>query len=142
MTSSKSLPQVFNPPGVAPPTKPTFCHVSVFPLGNAKMITIAGQIGTFPDGTIPPTFPEQVRNALQNVKKCLAAAGATPRNIMTATHYVVNYDPADTTRNELYQEFLDGHKPPGTLVPVEKLAAPQMLFEIDCMAIVAVDEEG
>jgi monoamine oxidase len=73
------------------------------------------------------------------VKTCLTAAGATPRNIMSNTHYVLNYDPTDTTRNVLFGEFLDGHRPPGTLGPVEMLAAPQLLFEIDVVAVVEVD---
>jgi enamine deaminase RidA (YjgF/YER057c/UK114 family) len=139
MMSSKSLPQTFNPPGVAPPTKPTFSHASVFPLGTAKVVTIAGQIGTFPGGSIPPDSPSQVSNDLRNVKTCLTAAGAAPSNIMSNTHYVVNYDPTDTTRNALFVEFLDGYRPPGTLVPVEMLAAPQLLFAIDVMAVVEVD---
>jgi monoamine oxidase len=133
--SSKSLPQTFNPPGVAPPTKPTFSHASVFPLGTAKVVTIMGQIGTFPGGSIPPDFPSQVSNALRNAKTCLTAAGAAPSNIMSNTHYVVNYDPTDTTKNALFVEFLDGYRPPGTLVPVEMLAAPQLLFEIDVMLL-------
>jgi monoamine oxidase len=58
------------------------------------------------------------------------------------THYVVNYDPAQRGRNELCLKILNGHKPPGTLVPVEKLAAPEILFEIEVMAIMQVDEEG
>ena len=136
---SKSLPRTFNPPGVAPP-KPSYSHVSVFSLGRAKIITITGQIGTFPDGSVPPTFAEQVSCALQNVKACLAAAGATPCDIIQVTHYVANYDPADRKRNELYLQFLDGHKPPGTLVPVERLGAPELLFEIEVMAVVEEDE--
>jgi monoamine oxidase len=139
--SSKSLPETFNPPDVAPP-KPVYDHVCVFPIGNAKIITVAGQIGKHPDGTIPSTFTEQVSAALRNVKACLAAAGATPRDIVKVTHYVVNYDPAERSRNELCIKFLNGHKPPGTLVPVEKLAAPEILFEIEVMAIVQVDKEG
>lgn len=76
------------------------------------------------------------------MKACLAAAGATPRVIVKVTHYVVNYDPAERSRNEQCTEFLNGHKPPGTMVPVEKLAAPEILFEIEVMAIVEVDKEG
>jgi monoamine oxidase len=76
------------------------------------------------------------------VKACLVAAGARLRDIVKVTHYVVNYDPAERSRNELCMKFLNGHKPPGTLVPVEKMAAPEILFEIEVMAIVEVDKEG
>lgn len=141
MVSTRSLPITFNPPGVAPPSKPTFSHVSTFTIGRAKIITVAGQIGIAADGTIPPTLTEQVENAIRNVKLCLAAAGATQHNIMTVTHYVVNYDPTEKTRQELWAEFLDGATPPGTLVPLEKLAGPGLLFEVEVMAVVEVDEE-
>jgi enamine deaminase RidA (YjgF/YER057c/UK114 family) len=50
----------------------------------------------------------------------------------------VNYDPTDT-RNALFVEFLDGLRPPRTLVLVEMLAAPQFLFEIDVMVVAEVD---
>ena len=141
MVSTNSFPETSNPPGVAPPSKPTFSHVSTFTIGRAKIITVAGQVGIAPDGTIPSTFTEQVSIAIQNVKLCLAAAGATPRNIMTATHYVVDYDPAEKTRQELWAKFLGGATPPGTLVPVEKLAGPGLLFEVEVMAVMEVDAE-
>jgi enamine deaminase RidA (YjgF/YER057c/UK114 family) len=110
MVSSKSLPEIFNPPGVAPPSKPTFSHVSTFTIGPAKIITLARQIGTAPDGTVPTKYTEQVSNAIRNVKLCLAAAGATPRNIMKVRHYVVNYDPAEKSRQELWAKFWMGRR--------------------------------
>jgi enamine deaminase RidA (YjgF/YER057c/UK114 family) len=79
--SFKSPPETFNPPDVVPP-KPSYDDVCVFSLGNTKIITVAGQIGKHPDGNIPHTFTEQVSRALQNVKACLAAAGATPWDIV------------------------------------------------------------
>jgi monoamine oxidase len=110
-------------------------------MGHTKIIHLAGQIGTAPDGTIPLLFPEQVTNALRNVKLCLSATGATPRNIMSVTHYVVSTHLTDPARQLLWAEFLEGHTPPGTLVPLERLAAPSILFEVEVQAIVEVDED-
>lgn len=134
--TSKVLPQTFNPPGVAPP-KPTYSHVCTFSLGPTKIITVAGQIGTSRDGSIPESYELQVAFALENVKACLEAAGATMRDIMKVTHYIVNYDPADRKRGYLYAEFMGEHRPPSTLIPVEKLAEPELLYEIEVMAVVA-----
>lgn len=137
---SKPLPQTLNPHGVASP-KSTYSHVCTFSLSGTKIITVAGQIGSAPDGSIPSSYAEQVSCALQNVKACLAAVGATTRHIIKATQYIVDYDSADRKRAELYLQFMDGHKPPGTLVPVEKLGSPEILFEIEVMAVIVEDEE-
>lgn len=138
--SSKPLPQTFNPPGIAPP-KPTYSHVCTFTLGSTKIITVAGQIGTHEDGTIDDRLEFQVLLALENVRKCLLSTGAVPRDIMKVTQYVVSFDPANRKPSELYAKFMDGHAPPVTLIPVEKLARPGLLYEIEVMAIVAVDQE-
>jgi monoamine oxidase len=71
------------------------------------------------------------------VKACLEAAGATMRDIMKVTHYIVYYDPADRKRGHIYAESMGEHRPPSTLIPVEKLAKPELLYEIEIMAVVA-----
>jgi monoamine oxidase len=61
---------------------------------------------------------------------------------MKVTQYIMDFDPVNRKRwDELYTTFMDGHIPPATLIPVEKLAIPALLYEIEVMAIVAVDQE-
>jgi hypothetical protein len=55
------------------------------------------------------------------------------RNIMKCTHYMASYDPSRTNRMDIIVEWLEDHKPPGTLVPVERLAGG-VLFEIDAVS--------
>lgn len=129
-------PQTFNPPDVAPP-KPSYSHVCTTSLYSfLKLVTVAGQIGRNENGEVPPTFHEQVAIALANLGKCLAAAGATPRDIVKVTHYIVNYDPADKVRTESYVNFMGDHRPPSTVLGVACLASPELLYEIEVMAIV------
>jgi len=92
-------PTLLNPDGVAAPA-PTYSHVAITPLSStaSKLITVAGQIGKDPSGKVPSSFAEQVSNALQNVERCLAAAGAKTSEIVKVTHYVVDFDPKDKTR--------------------------------------------
>lgn len=135
--TSPNLPQTLKPPDVAPP-KPTYSHVSTITIsGPTKIINVAGQIGADPTGYVPPSYPLQVEFALANLKRCLAVAGATTRDIVKVTHYIVNYDPTDGSRGQLYLSFMEGHTPPSTLVPVPALADPELLYEIEAMAIVA-----
>jgi enamine deaminase RidA (YjgF/YER057c/UK114 family) len=58
---------------------------------------------------------------------------------MASAWVVLSLDPLEIVQGGGGVEFLDGHRPPGTLVPVEMLVAPQLLFEIDVMAVVEVD---
>ena len=131
------MSRLVNPPDVRPP-HPIYSHVQITPLSSTStLVTIAGQIGVPPDSaSAAPTYSEQVEIALSNVRKCLAAGGATPADIVKVTHYVVNLDPKDKSRLEAYSKFIGDHRPPSTLVGVAALAWPELLYEIEVMAIV------
>ncbi|KAL2209584.1 putative flavin-containing amine oxidase [Sarocladium strictum] len=105
-----------------------------------RTLQISGQVGTTKDGTVPSDYESQIHLALLNLRKILIAAGARVENITKLTVYVVNYDAANRLHTRHIQKFLRGHRPAMTLVPVDKLAMPQWLFEID--ATVAVPEEA
>ncbi|KIW93302.1 uncharacterized protein Z519_05907 [Cladophialophora bantiana CBS 173.52] len=130
--------QLINPSDVPPP-RPTYSHVQCTPLSSTStLVTIAGQIGVdISTGTAPEDFIAQVEIALSNLGKCLAAAGATPKDIVKMTQFVVNLETSDNAaRSEAYCKFLGGHRPPSTLVGVAALAAPNWLYEVEAMAIV------
>ena len=132
-----SKPTTSNPPSVRPP-KPTYSHICTTPLSpTSTLVTIAGQIGAQPDGTIPPAYADQVRVALANLSKCLEAAGATTRDIVSVRHYEVNYDPSNVTRRQIYTDWIGEHRPPSTLVGVAALAEEALLYEIEAMAVVS-----
>lgn len=48
----------------------------------------------------------------------------------------MNYDPEKRYHAQVLLEFLQGHRPPSTLVPVTALAKPEFLFEIEAVAAV------
>jgi enamine deaminase RidA (YjgF/YER057c/UK114 family) len=131
------MSQLINPGDVRPP-HPIYSHVQVTPISpTSSLITIAGQIGVPPDSAAAATtFAQQVEIALDNLRKCLAAAGATPADIIKVTHYIVNLDPKDRSRLEAYTKFIGDHRPPSTLVGVAALAWPELLYEVEAMAIV------
>ena len=85
MTSNvdSTKPRTFNPEGVwAPP--PTYNQVAITPLlPSSRLITLAGMTGCDPARTDNPrTVREQAPVAYENIRKALAAAGATPRDIV------------------------------------------------------------
>lgn len=88
-------PRAFNPEGVPKPP-PTYNHVAITPLlPSSRLITLAGLTGCDPASqNNPTTLPEQARIAYSKIETCLAAAGATPRDIVqvsSATHIVYHY---------------------------------------------------
>lgn len=128
--------EIFNPPN-HPPFAPTYSHISRVPISDsAELISFAGQVGANSStGDIPSTLSEQVQIALANVDTCLKAAGVTKKDIVQVRQYVVNLHPVDPVRGKLYSEWMDGTKPPSTLVGVQSLASEKLLYEIEVVAV-------
>lgn len=149
--SSQHLPVTFNPDGVPLPP-PSYHHVAVTPLlSTSRLITLAGMTGCDPASkSNPRTVAEQAPIAFANIAKSLAAAGATPRDIVQVKHYIVTQtgDPAvdkldvvDRGWADLWCEFMDreagGHRPPDTVIGVAKLAKEDILYECGVWAVVS-----
>lgn len=79
---SSNKPYAFNPPAVVepPPTYNQVCVTSIVP--SSKFITLAGQTGLRMNHSIPSGIPAQAKGAYESIQKCLAAVGATPRDIV------------------------------------------------------------
>lgn len=123
----------FNPYNIR--TSPFYSHVALSN-GPCTIVTTAGQIGARPDGSVPSDAVEQYEQALENLRRCLEAAGAGVQDIMKLTYFIVNYDAKNPRHRPVLLKFLGEHRPGSTLVPVEKLAAPEFLFEIEATAAI------
>lgn len=104
--------------------------------GPVKFIYTAGQVGRNKNGVVPDTYEEEVELAFQNLGDCLLAAGATPSDIVKVTYYIVNYSPKNRYHAQVLLKFMNGHRPPSTLVPVTALAVPEYHFEIEAVAAI------
>lgn len=147
--ADSTRPRVFNPDNVrAPPT--TYAHVAITPLvPSSKVVTLAGQVGVDAQtGHISASFTDQVSLAYSNVAKCLAAAHATPRDIIHVRHYIVEksgnasldrQDVFDRGWGPIWEQFMDreagGHRPPDTVLGVASLAKKDLLYEVEVWAI-------
>ncbi|KAJ9196022.1 hypothetical protein DTO164E3_6560 [Paecilomyces variotii] len=98
---------------------------------SSTLIHISGQPGTSKDGHVPSDYESQIHLALLNLKKLIYAAGASIHHIAKINIYIVNYNPAERKHVRHIQRFLRGHRPATTLVPVQQLALPEWLIEID-----------
>lgn len=101
-----------------------------------NIITTAGQIGLKPDGSVPSDPTDQIRQAFENLRKCLEAAGASVEDILKLTYYIVDFDHTNPRHRQPLLEFIGTHRPPTTLVPVPKLALPEIIFEVEATAAI------
>jgi 2-iminobutanoate/2-iminopropanoate deaminase len=75
----------------------------------------------------------QARQVHENLKKCLAAAGATFADVCKVTVYVRNV--ADRAKiNEVRKEYFGGSRPASTLVEISRLANEDFGVEIEAIA--------
>lgn len=72
--------------------------------------------------------------------KCLAAVGADKTDIVQVRQYVVNLlrdgQGQDPERAKRYVQWMDGARPPSTLLGVQTLARKDLLYEIEVVAVV------
>lgn len=131
----------FNPQTLAT-FSPTYSHIARTPLSpTSTLVSFAGQVGYNDDTqTTGATLGEQTSIACANVDKCLAAAGARKEDIVSVRHYVVDLlrggQGQDPERAKAYTAWLGNLRPPATLLGVQALAAPQLLYEIEVVCVV------
>jgi enamine deaminase RidA (YjgF/YER057c/UK114 family) len=125
-----------NPPGVSTPTG--YTHVVSAP-GGGRIVFISGQVAAGASGQVvgEGDLARQADQVFENLKTCLAAAGATFADVTKLTTYVVNYKPEDRPAIvAARQRHLPADAPPAsTLVGVQALAAPAYLIEIEAVAV-------
>lgn len=78
----------------------------------------------------------QARKALENIKACLTAAGATFADVCKVTVFLKNM--ADREKvNVARKEFFGAHRPASTLVEISRFVRDDILVEIEATAVVA-----
>lgn len=126
----------FNPDTL--PDAPAMGYSQITTVTPGKMIFISGQVAWRPDGSPPPaTLAEQAALAAGNLGKALEAAGAMPENVVSARMFIVDYTPEKS--EEAVPPILalfNGHKSAFTAVGVTSLAAPDLLIEIEAIAVI------
>jgi enamine deaminase RidA (YjgF/YER057c/UK114 family) len=126
--------QFKNPPELSKPNG--YTHVVV--VNHGKLAFISGQVGLNSKGEISSDFAAQARQAFANLKAALAAAGATPADIVKLNYYVVglNHDKLAALR-EARDGIIDKQHPPAsTLAGVQSLFRDDVQIEIDAEAVI------
>jgi enamine deaminase RidA (YjgF/YER057c/UK114 family) len=108
---------------------------------GARFIEVAGTTGDDQEGNIVPpgTFEAQVQRTFANLEVSLRAAGASGHDVVRVRIYVVGLDGQRhwPVINAAMRKHFGDQGPTSTLVGVQALAAPEILFEIDATAAVS-----
>ena len=125
-----------NPPALNPTNG--FTHVVTATAGTT--IYVSGQVSVNEKAEVvgKGDFRAQVEHVFENLKTALAAAGATFRDVVKITYFVVDLKPEHVVHiREVRRKYLDAQNPPASsLVGVAALVVPEWLIEIELVAVV------
>jgi enamine deaminase RidA (YjgF/YER057c/UK114 family) len=110
--------------------------------GPGELVVVAGQVGMEAGRVVgPDDAAAQTRQALANIDAVLRAAGASMRDVVRFQTFLTNAADIDgfmRVRREAFPAYYpDGAYPPNTLLVVSRLVNPELLVEIEAMAVKA-----
>jgi enamine deaminase RidA (YjgF/YER057c/UK114 family) len=106
--------------------------------GTGRLIAVSGQVALAADGTVVGRGdPEaQARQVFENLRGCLAAAGASFADVVKLTYFLTDAAHLPVIRG-VRDQFVDTAAPPAsTAVAVAALFRPEFLVEIEALALV------
>jgi 2-iminobutanoate/2-iminopropanoate deaminase len=123
-----------NPPTLSKPTG--YTHI-VEVTGPAKTVYISGQIAYDKDGQVVGAgdMKAQAEQVFKNLQTALTAAGATFSDVVKMNTYITDMDKAPAVR-EVRARYFGETTPASTLVQVVHLARPELMLEIEVIAVV------
>ena len=130
------MAKTITPKAFGPPTG-LYSPGMIAPAG--ELVIVAGQIGAGPSGAVVGDIVGQTKQAFENVRLVLDAAGCGYRDVVRLQTFLTRADDIAgfmKAREEVFAEhFPDGGYPPNTLVIVSRLFRPELLIEIEAMAV-------
>ena len=104
---------------------------------RGALVFTAGQVAFDREGKVvgKGDVKAQTRQTLLNLKTVLEEGGATLADVMKTTVYLVDIAHF-TDMNEVYTEFF-GHQKPARTTVEARLARPELLVEIEAIAVIA-----
>ena len=123
--------RILNPATVAPPVGKYSHAIEVPP--DARWLTISGQVGAAPDGTVPADIQGQAANCWRNILSILADAGMAVGDLVKVTVFLTREQDIPAYR-EARDRALGDARPASTLLVVSKLASPSFLVEVEATA--------
>jgi enamine deaminase RidA (YjgF/YER057c/UK114 family) len=113
-------------------------------VATGRLIFVSGQIGWDERGVFSSrTLAGQTRQALDNIRKVLAEAGALPEHVVRLTWYVTDrqeYLDDSKAIGAAYREVMGKHYPVMSVVQVVALMEREAKVEIEATAVLPLAE--
>ena len=126
------MPRFFNPAAIAAPAGNRYHHGAEVTAG-ARMLYLAGQPGTAPDGSVPGSIEAQSEQVYRNIQAILEDAGMGFENVVKMTAYLINREDADGWHASRLG-IMGEPRPAHTLVYIAGLANPDFRVEVEAIA--------
>ena len=115
-----------------------YSHGMVAPGG--EIVVVAGQVGIGQGGQVAGgDVVAQTKQALDNVRAVVEAAGCAMRDVVRLQTFLTHAEDIPgfmKARAEVFPGYFpDGAYPPNTLLIVSRLVKPELLVEIEAMAV-------
>lgn len=102
-------------------------------VGNT--VYVAGQVGWDEQRKVAAGgFEAQAAQALENLKRVLEAAGASVKDVVKINTYIKDLNDLPKWR-DIRERYFSPPFPASTLVQIVSLAAPELLIEIEAVAV-------
>lgn len=108
-------------------------------IAAAPWVFVSGQLGIQPETgeLVSSDFKSQTRQALENIRQILLAAGSDLRHVMAVDVFLTDMKKF-AEFNEIYAEFYSEHQPARAVVAVSSLPKDAQV-EIKCIAYCGLD---
>ena len=133
------MPKTYlNPPDLFDSTPYGFSQI--VKVSGGTTVYFSGQVGWDEHETLAggSDLASQTRGAFENLRKAVRAAGAEMRDVVSLRIYIVNYrrEEGGTISACLREFFPPDALPVTTWIGVQALARPELLIEIEAVAVV------
>jgi 2-iminobutanoate/2-iminopropanoate deaminase len=118
-------------PGMSEPIS-HFTHV----VRVGRLVFVSGCVASDESGkTVGGSdISAQTRQVHENIRRCLAAAGATFADICKVTVFLKNVNDREKV-NTVRKEYFGAARPASTLVEISRFVRDDILIEIECTAV-------
>ncbi|CAA0102673.1 RutC family protein YjgH [BD1-7 clade bacterium] len=133
LNSPQALADSKQPRKAIHPTQYGFSYANAV-IENTAMLYVSGQVGSSKTG--PNDFYSQVDRSFENLQSVLKESGASFTDVVKITLLITDYDPDKLAYMVKKRKAVFGDSPPAsTLIPVTRLYADGVMFEIDAIAV-------
>ncbi len=122
-----------NPSGLAKPTG--YSHVVIAPDG--RTVYIAGQVAFDSTGAVvgQGDFAAQAEQVYRNLERALQSVGGTMADLVKTTTFITDIKNLPALREVRSRRLSKTQPPANTLLQVSSLARPELLIEIEAVAV-------